>query len=486
MKHIYIAVILALLFSNICFAQASGHEIKITSSNYDKEYVVIGYYYGDRQLVQDTILRNGDNAFVLSGEEPLSEGVYLLLLRPNNRYIQFIVNKDEQHFEIALDTTTLGDPIITGSPDNQLFLDYVGYLNQKGEENQGLSKKIEAAKSTGADITGFEDRRKALDVQVKEYQRKLVAENPTAVTAKLVGSTREIVIPDFEGAGDEVKTKQYLYYKKHYFDYLDLGQPTFLRTPFMHNKIDSYIQKLTPQAPDSIIIAVDYLLDQMSPAPETFQFYLSYFLNKYAASKVVGHDGIYVHLIDEYYAKGKADWVTEENLREIVAEANKVRPTLLGKNAQDIKVYRKDNSPISLSDIKSKYVLLYFWAPDCGHCKKATPHVVDFYKKYKDSLDVDIEVLAVCSKIRDEEKIKDCWDAVDEKGMNLWINGTDLNHASRFKLKYNVQTTPSIFILDQNREIIMKKIGAEYLDEVMQEIIRVDDLKAIEEQQMKE
>ena len=220
----------------------------------------------------------------------------------------------------------------------------------------------------------------------------------------------------------------------------------------------------------------------MKPAEETYKFYLSYFLNTYAASKIVGHDAIYVHLIDNYYSKGLADWVKEENLKELIAEANKLRPTLIGKIGQDIKVYRKDKTPIALSEIDTKYLLLYFWAPDCGHCKKATPHVIDFYKKYKDTLGLDIEILAVCSKVRDAKKIDDCWNAVEEKGMDLWINATDINHESRFKLKYNVQTTPSIFILNQDREIIMKKIGAEYLDEVMQEIIRVDDIKAIEEQ----
>ena len=89
-------------------------------------------------------------------------------------------------------------------------------------------------------------------------------------------------------------------------------------------------------------------------------------------------------------------------------------------------------------------------------------------------------ILAICTKHRDKEP--SCWEAVEEKGMDLWINASDVNHISRFKSKYNVETTPSIFILDEERKIIMKRIGAQHLDEVMQEIIRLDDLKAMEEQ----
>ncbi len=483
MKRFLLSLAILFLVCNINYAQETGgHKISISSNNYDKEYVVIGYYYGDRQLVLDTLTREDNNQFILEGQEPLKEGVYLLLLSPTNRYIQFIVNQEEQEFNIQLDTSNLASPEISGSKDNQLFLDYVSFLNEKGASNQTLIEQIKAKKAAGQSVIELEDQQKQLDVEVKAYQNQLISDNPSSVTAKMISSTKDVEIPEFTGSEEEVKTQQYLYYKSHYFDNLNLGDSTLLRTPFMHNKIDSYLNKLTPQSPDSINLAIDFLLKKMEPAPETFQFYLSHFLNTYAASKIVGFDGIYVHLIDNYYAKGKADWVEEENLIEIIKQANKIRPTLLGKTGQDIKVYQKDKSAISLSDIESKYLLLYFWAPDCGHCKKATPHVVEFYKKYKDSLGVDLEILAVCTKIRDEKKEAKCWESVEEKGMDLWINASDLNHSSRFKVKYNVETTPSIFILNEEREIIMKRIGAEYLDEVMQEIIRVDDQNAIEEQ----
>lgn len=470
MRFIYILSIVVFGFQNI-YAQA---KIDISTSNYNNDFVTIGYYYGDRQLVLDTVRKGADDRFLYENDQNLAEGVYLLLLAPSNRYIQFLVNKDEQELAIDLDTTDLGRPNIDGSLDNQLFLDYISFLNVKGTENKALAEEIKNKTIAGEDVTLLTKKRSALDQEVRSYQKKLLEEHSESITAKLISSTLEVDIPEFEGSEEEVKQQKYQFYKAHYFDEIDLGNPIYIRTPFLHNKIDSYINKLTPQNPDSLIVAIDYLLSKMEPAKETFQFYLSYFLNTYANSKVVGQDGIYVHLVDNYYAKGKAEWVDEESLSKIVTEANKIRPTLIGKIAKDITVYRKDKTPISLSDIDSKYLILYFWAPDCGHCKKATPHVIDFYQKNKDSL--DIEILAVCTKHRDKEP--DCWDAVDEKGMDIWINASDVNHLSNFRSKYNVVQTPSIFILNEKREIIMKRIGAEYLDEVMQEIARIDNLEA--------
>lgn len=475
-----ITLILAFLFTALECVSAQA-KIDITSDNYDKDFVVIGYYYGDRQLVLDTIRRDENDHFLYENEENLESGVYLLLLTPNNRYIQFLVNENEQDFSIDLDTTSLGTPKIVGSQDNQIFLDYVAFLNVKGEENEQLSKEIKSLEEAGKDVSDLQDKRKAIDTEVKAYQQKIASSAAAPVTAKLIGSTLDVAIPEFEGSDDEVQNLQYFYYKSHYFDNIDLGNPIYLRTPFLHNKIDSYLNKLTPQAPDSINIAIDYLLSKMKPAEETYKFYLSYFLNTYAASKVVGHDAIYVHLVDNYYAKGEANWVEEEQLSKIITQANKIRPTLIGKIAQDIKVYRKDKTPVSLSDIDTKYLLLYFWAPDCGHCKKATPHVIDFYNKYRDS--IDLEILAVCTKHRDKEP--DCWEAVEEKEMDIWINASDVNHLSQFRTKYNVEQTPAIFILNEKREIIMKRIDAKYLDEVMQEIIRIDDLDAIQKQMEK-
>jgi thiol-disulfide isomerase/thioredoxin len=474
MRFIYILGVLLFGFQNMS-AQA---KIDIQTTNYDKDFVTIGYYYGDRQLVLDTVRKGDDNQFVYQNEENLSDGVYLLLLAPSNKYIQFLVNKDEQQFSINLDTTDLGKPEITGSSDNQLFLDYISYLSIKGSENKALAEEIKNKTIAGEDASDLTKQRSAIDQEVRAYQRSILEEYSESITSKLISSTLEVDIPDFDGTEEEIKTQQYQYYRAHFFDRIDLGNPIFIRTPFLHNKIDSYINKLTPQSPDSLIVAIDYLLGKMEPAKETFQFYLSYFLNTYANSKVVGQDGIYVHLVDNYYAKGKADWVDDETLTKIVTEANKIRPTLIGKVAQDITVYRKDKTPISLSDIDTKYLILYFWAPDCGHCKKATPHVIDFYNKNKDSL--DIEILAVCTKHRDKEP--DCWDAVEEKGMDIWINASDVNHLSKFRSKYNVVQTPSIFILNEKREIIMKRIGAEYLDQVMQEIVRIDNLELIENQ----
>jgi len=53
--------------------------------------------------------------------------------------------------------------------------------------------------------------------------------------------------------------------------------------------------------------------------------------------------------------------------------------------------------------------------------------------------------------------------------MNNMLNSFD--PSNRAQIYYNVRSTPQMFILDKNKKIIMKGIGADQLEEVMDEII---------------
>jgi thiol-disulfide isomerase/thioredoxin len=127
---------------------------------------------------------------------------------------------------------------------------------------------------------------------------------------------------------------------------------------------------------------------------------------------------------------------------------------------------KKDGSKINLHDVESPFTVVYIWDPDCGHCKKAAPKVVEFYEKFKDK---GVTIFSICGKFTDE--VKTCWDTIEEKGFDNFMNVVDPYHRSKYKVLYNIKSTPQIFILDENKEIIMKRIGAEQLSEVMDQII---------------
>ena len=178
-------------------------------------------------------------------------------------------------------------------------------------------------------------------------------------------------------------------------------------------------------------------------------------------------DGVYVYLVENYYGKGLAPWIDKENLAKMTQDAKALKPLLIDKIAPDITVYKKDSTPVSIHSIKSKYVVLLFWAPDCGHCKQAMHHVVKFQEDFKSK---GVEVVAICSKTGADEKT--CWEGVEQLKMQNFLNLSDPNPYTRFKLTYDLKTTPQIYILDSDKRILSKKIAAEQLGEVMEKLIK--------------
>ena len=490
-KQYFFLFLNVFIFFSFSLLGQKGYEIKISLEDYEQDQLMLGYHYGDKQYIKDSV-KIADGKFIFKGEEALDPGVYLIVMPPNNQYFQILIDKGQQHFSILTNAKAPNANLqVEGSPDNKLFYDYMAYLGNKRPEAEQLKKQMEATQ--GGAKQEIQKKLDALNMEVQTYQKDLIGNHSTTLTAALVKSGLEIPFPDFEGTEKEVQLKRYQHYKAHYFDHIDLGDERLVRSPILFNRVDYYLNKLTVQVPDSINKSIDFLLEKLTPAPESFKYYLVHFLNTYAQSKVVGMDAVYVHLAENYYAKGLAPWTEEEQLKKIVDNAKTLKPILIGKTAPDLKLYEIDiegtisaknadneyqrwkaKRSITLHGIDAPYTVLFIWDPDCGHCKKSMPKMLEFYEQFKDK---GVEVVALCTKIYDD--MPSCAETIKEKGMIHWINAIDPFIKSKYKEIYDVRSTPQIFILDDKKEIISKKIGAEQLADVMERILEIKTKESV-------
>ncbi len=467
MKSLY-----TLLFASIGLSLFGQYDIDIELKNYKGDTVIIGNYYADRQLVRDTISGN-KGKFEFEGIDTLKPGVYFVLLPEDNNFMQFFVDGVDNQFEMRWDVKSNGDISFNGSEDNEAFADYMKFLAKKRPEADKYRNRLMVADSTGIQDEDAQKQLDKIDLEVTSKQKELVAEKPGSVSARFIKSSFQVDIPEFEG--EDAKLKTYRFYKNHYFDNVDLGDSVNLRTPYLHQRVDYYLEKLTPQDPDSIIVSIDYLLTEMEPAHETWKYYLSYFLNKYAKMKIVGYDAVYVHLIDKYYRTGRAYWVSEENLVKMKDQADKFRNILIGEKFPDITTYKADSlkTPVRLWDVESEYTILLFWAHDCGHCTKSMPAIVEFYEEYESK---GVTLISVCTK--GGKKTKPCIDAVPKKNMQKFINTFD--EYQRYRQIVAIPSTPKIFILDKDKNILIKDIPSKELKSIMPEIIKIDKMKKVD------
>ncbi len=468
LKRILLFVVFSIVVSAV-FA-TEGYHFTIKIDGYQETELLLAYHLGDKQYIRDTVQVDDKGFFHFKGEDPMECGVYLVVLKPDNKYFQLLVNESEQHLTLTTSMEDLvGNAKITGSEDNKLFFDYLNFLSARSPEAEKINKAIEAA-ADDTEKQRYQQQLEDLNKEVQAYQTNIVEKQSNTLTAQIIKSTLSVDMPEFEGTDEEKQVKQWRYMQKHYFDNLDLENPCMLRTPFLFQRVDYFVNKLQVQHPDTLFEAIERVVDAMEPAEETYKFYVIHFLNAYATSKIVGMDAVYVKLAEKYYATGKAPWVEEEQLEKILQNVKDIKPTLIGKTAPDLTLMKREGGMVKLSEIQSDYIVLYFWRFDCGHCKKSSPQMKAFYDNFKDK---GVKLVAVCTKQKDE--LPECWEYVDEHEIQDWMHTSDPYFRS-MKL-YNIKSTPQIFILDKNKEIITKKIGAEQLEEVMTRILEMDKEK---------
>lgn len=468
MKGINTIIIALFCLTGILTAQ-TGHKITVKIDNFEKDTLLLAVHYGQSQFVQDTVIKNQDGVFIFEGPDTLKTGVYLVVLPPENNFFQILITEKEQFFEISTEKDHLVEKIkFKNSPENDLFYGYMNFLGEQSKRAEELKKELEGLAEDHPKKKEIESELEELDQRVKNYQLELVQKYPETFTGAIVNANISDPSPNYEGTEEKVQEMLWRYTQQHYFDRLDLGDPRFLRTPFLFNRVDYFINKLQVRHPDTLAKALELVLDKMLPAPETFKYYLIHYLNSFANSKFVGMDAVYVDLVEKYYATGKANWTDEEQLQKMVENAKELKPLLIGKIAPDITLQKKDGSTFRLHEVESPYTVLYFWRYDCGVCKKSTPYMQSFYEKYKDK---GVKLIAVCMKYTDE--IPECWKYVEENGVQDWLHGVDPYNRYKIGSIYSVKSTPQVYILDNKKEIISKRIAAEQMEEVMDQIIQM-------------
>ena len=463
----------------VFYAEAqTGYDISLTCNGLDKQTVRLAYYVGTSQYLKDSTTTDSKGRCIFRGKEKLSPGVYLFVL-PGNKYFEFLIETD-QVFSVTCNFKESagaadGDKPATGkerwknyevtaikfkgSDLNDNFLSYESAW-------QDLQKKDAELKKQFQKLKGMPSEQEPVKLQINEQEAKmktwLTAEadkNNGTLLGAIIRSIIPVTIPSFDVPAsvtnqDSVKRlRSYVYFKNHFFDNVDLTNPGLIRSPVLASKLDQFFSDVVVQAPDSINLETDLLLKKCSSQKEVFQYVTSWIFNKYASSQYMGHDAVVVHIADSVYLAGKAPWASNEFIADLAKKVNRLKPNLIGRQAPELVMNSFSGNYVSLYDVKADFTILYFWEPDCGHCKVATPKLIEWYKQNKGN---GIEVFAVCTK--DDKQV---WEKYITDHDLTWINGWDPERLSHFDYFYNVESTPLIYILDRDKKIIAKRLSVE-------------------------
>lgn len=466
-----------------------GYDIAFQLKGFKNDTVILGQRLNDSYIRKDTAILDGQGKGAFRGDEALGQGMYLVYL-PDNRYFDLLIGK-EQHFTFVNDTSDLlGEMKVTGSADNIAFYDYQRYLKQMRQQAMDLQDKIKNAAVPG-DSARYKGQLDDLNEEVQNSIRERISKYKGTFFSVFLLALQDVQVPDppRDEAGNITDSLfQYRYFKNHYFDNFDVSDVRLLRTPIYQNKILRYVDRVVVQMPDSLIEAVDMLIEESRSDPQLFRYMLITLFNHFAESQIMGMDAVYVHIAEKYYIP-EAQWSSDEFISKLKDRVAKLSPTLIGKTAPDIRLVRvspehmmaaaedeelkKDpyvGDFFQLYDIDAPYIILYFWEADCGHCKKQTPILHDAYERLKKK---GVEVVAVHILGGEEGKVK--WiDYLNQQGYFDWINCWNPYDFS-FKDVYDVSSTPSLFVLDKDKKIVAKKITPDQAEKIINSMIAKDN-----------
>jgi thiol-disulfide isomerase/thioredoxin len=484
-SHVVLSIHLFLLLSPLVAGQ--GYRIGVEINGLSGDTLILGEYFTTRMVPKDTLILDAGGAGEFTGSEALDGGLYLIYLN-QDQYFDFLLG-DDQELQISADMTDLhGSLAFRDSEDNRVFQEYKDFLQEKRAEMNALQANLKSA-ATQKDSSGIQDRQKELNRVMEQYMDNIEQDYPGLFVTEFIGATREPLPPEdlLNGEPRHDDSVRFFYYKDHYFDRFDPFNIRLLHTPLYEGKIKSYLSRAVPQHPDSLIVAVDYLLEGSRVNDEIYRYMLITLFNHFAESKYMGMDAVYFH-IAEYYYIPDASWSSPDFISKLKENLEKNKPTLIGQQAPDLVLRRipqehflmaaqdtaikKDphiGQDFRLYDIEADYTILYFWEGDCGHCKTATPALYEAYGRLKDK---GVEVLSV--HVINTIEGKELWvDFVNDKGLYDWVNCWS-PYSNDFRRLYNLQSYPQLFIFDKDKKILAKRVTPEQAEQIISNLISIE------------
>ena len=441
------------------FSSLAQYDIQGKIKGLSNSEVYLAHYFGyNQQVIKDTVMANEAGEFQFKGTETLPKGLYLISFL-KSKYIDLVV--EESNFSFSLDTTNLLNSIsFQNSPENSAFYAF----------QQKMNELYTAINQPGI----LPARKQSLIIEIQQFQKQWKESHKGLFVTKLIESSFDPEIPVYTGSlkskADSTKMQlfQYQYYKKHYFDGMDLGDERMVRTPFLQRKLERFFKDLVVQDPDSIARESDLVLAKAKDK-EVRRYIIYKIASTYENNPILGTDGAFVHLAEKYYIGEPALWdsSTVRRMKERIAI---IKPLLLGKAFPKMNITDVAGKEINIAALPFKYTVVFIYDPDCSHCKQETPKLValnDFLKSKNAGV-------VASSIVRDKQAWKKF---ISDFKIGSWVNGIDIHinpqsgkeeYYTDFRNTFDVYSTPVVYVLDQQKKIVGKRIPVENLKDFIQ------------------
>lgn len=458
------------------YAQQSvtGYKVTLTAPGFSGGIAYLTYYSGKNFNIEDSAAVNSKGLAVFQGKRKLPGGIYSVFLPGKTKYVDLFIDK-EQTISITVDSTDLLNKTVTsGSREDQLFREYQKYVAEKGRAWE-RERTLYSQARTKADSLQHEANYNRLNKELNDYRENIIRNKPSSMLAIVLSAMKEPPLLHSTPKTRNDSLENYYHYRRHYWDGITFMDERVIRTPFFLPKFEKYYREILVQHPDTIIKELDYQLLLARSCPEMYKFLLNWTTDEYINPKYMGLDAVFVHLFEKYHSKGLTSWLNEKQMETISRRAYMMMANLIGAKAADIEMLDTAGRPASLYNLNADYTVVVFWDPNCGHCKEEVPRLDSFYRASWKAKGV--RVFGVLSGDAKEET-KPAWiKFINEHNLGEWTHvyqSKAMEEAEKaaqkpsYRQLYDVIMTPTVFLLDRDKQIIGKKLTLNQIDDLLE------------------
>jgi thiol-disulfide isomerase/thioredoxin len=458
-------LILSLLVCATATAQAqdNGHRISITIKGLRDSTCYLAHAYENMYSILDTAKMDANGTMVFKGTKKLPGGLYTLAIGKSTSFD--LLMSDDQDFNIDTDTSGFYRKNLrfSGSEDNEIFTEFQQKWMEIAQRKQGQPA----------------DKQRLIDQELEALQKTYVNTHKGKFVANILKANMTIDIPPMPAKPTRRDTlAQAQYFWNHFWDNIDLSDERMLRVPFLKPRLEYFLENISYFSSDSINRVLDSFLARTRKGTDLRKYLVmkSTYHFEVPKSFILGNDSDinFIHLAQKYYINEPSMWDTS-SVRKIKERVEALRPLVLGTKLPNMQLTDTLTLSKPLYGVNAKYTIVYFYSPDCHHCQESMPKLAKNYQTAR-SKGIDVRVYAV-----EIDRNVDKWKKfIREYKIKDFINVTDHYKITDFKTNYDVRTTPTIYVLDRDKKIIAKKIGAEQVEALLEafEKQEKDKLKA--------
>ena len=406
MKGILVKFFIIVLLTFAPFASFSQAKIRVNIENHiDSIYYLIKYTSDKSHCVIDTSsLSSGYKIF--SNKTDYDEGIYVIADSKQNPLFEILIGRD-QKFSIHVEE----------------LMELKSYEVKGGKETESYFKVYSRTFYDRLHIKALESELKyhpenirkidSIKNELYKYQESMLRKDNDSFLNTYIKFTEDRPICD-----------------------LPLCDERILNSRLLKNKLDKYFDNSsTTQTPEFICNKIDEFVLSTDECQEIRDYILWYLYSKYFNPEKTENELVYIHLVDEYFSKLEIENLTENIRKEIIRRADVLRKITIGQVAPSFQYIDENGDMIDLDNIRSKFTVLFFYKPDCQKCIR-DKRILGLVKKRIN----DIEILHIDISEENNSRSQDIID------------------------KYDIMTTPTIYLLNEKKEIIAKHIKAERIE----------------------